>query len=298
VTDMSMKPVVKLLSKEIDRAKFEITKVDGSLINSFRRVVIAETPTIAIDLVEIEINTSVLHDEFLAHRLGLIPLTSDNVADFNLARECDCDGGCPKCEIELTLHVRGEGKDDDEHTIVTSHDLKSKNPHVGCVIFGQEDKGVIIVRLRKNQEVKLRAIAKKGVGKEHAKWNPASCCTFQYIADIQLNRSAIVRHSTEDKRTWVGSCPTNVFKYDEGRDVVEIEDATRCMFCNECVVMAKELGFPKFVRIQDTPNTFHFYVESAGSMTPGVILETACTSLLQKLAAIEDAITEPQAMDQ
>ena len=56
-------------------AVFSLVGVDASIANAFRRILIAEIPTLAIEDVFILNNTSIIQDEVLAHRLGLIPLT-------------------------------------------------------------------------------------------------------------------------------------------------------------------------------------------------------------------------------
>lgn len=134
-------PRVKLREIKDDFVKFELRDTDASIANALRRVMIAEVPTIAIDLVEIEVNSSVLNDEFIAHRLGLIPLTSERAMSMRFSRDCDAcdgDGQCEYCSVEF--HLRAKCMND-QTLDVTSKDLISSDPSVVPVDYSDSSSG-------------------------------------------------------------------------------------------------------------------------------------------------------------
>lgn len=67
-------PQVSVRELEENQMQFEVRDTDCSTANSLRRVMIGEVVTMAIDLVTFEENTSVINDEIIAHRLGLVPI--------------------------------------------------------------------------------------------------------------------------------------------------------------------------------------------------------------------------------
>mmetsp|Transcript_25538 Transcript_25538/g.33973 ORF Transcript_25538/g.33973 Transcript_25538/m.33973 type:complete len:83 (-) Transcript_25538:1206-1454(-) len=67
-------PKVEILSIAPHEIRFILSNTDISMANTIRRIMIAEVPTLAIDLVEYYENSTVLNDEYIAHRLGLIPI--------------------------------------------------------------------------------------------------------------------------------------------------------------------------------------------------------------------------------
>lgn len=194
---MNRNPKIKITELHSDLACFELTDTDISMANSLRRIMIAEVPTLAIELVEFEINTSPLQDEFISHRLGLIPLRAIvPLGRWNFPYLCDCQdesGYCDMCSVRFTLDVSGPSSSDDAlERVVTSRDLKSMSREVSAVHFSnededQEDKGVVIMKLGVGQRLKFTALAIKGIGKEHAKWIPTSTVALKYDPIVRLN---------------------------------------------------------------------------------------------------------------
>ncbi len=163
---------VKLLEETPNSVTLQLDGVDRSYANAVRRFCIAEVPSMAIDDVVILENSSVLYDEILAHRLGMIPIKTD-LERYILPEKCDCGSplGCHKCRVLFVLDAKGKEK----VTTVYSGDLVSEDREIRPV-----SETIPLVKLALGQSVKLEAYARLGRGKEHAKWQP---CTVAVLAD-------------------------------------------------------------------------------------------------------------------
>jgi DNA-directed RNA polymerase I and III subunit RPAC1 len=105
--------ITKLNSDDIE---FDLIGVDAAIANALRRILLSEVPTIAVETVWISVNTSIIQDEVLAHRIGLIPIKADPrklefpSKDEELS-ETDCivfhfDVSCPPPAANLTPEQR------------------------------------------------------------------------------------------------------------------------------------------------------------------------------------------------
>jgi DNA-directed RNA polymerase subunit D len=164
-------PSVEVIEKSAERIVVKFNNVPRQYVNSLRRLAISEIPTLAIDDVVMLENSSVMHDEAVAHRLGLIPLTTDP-GRFVMPHECDCKStlGCSKCRVLLVL----DSEATDKTKVVTSGELVSEDELVKPV-----SKDIPIIVLAPNQKLKFEAYARLGTGKDHAKWQPTSAAVLK-----------------------------------------------------------------------------------------------------------------------
>jgi len=130
-----------------------VMESNEGLANAIRRS-ISEVPVLAIDEVEFFKNDSALYDEYLAHRIGLVPLKMDKKA--------------PK-EVEFKLVKKGP-------CTVYAGDLKGAIDVV--------HPGIPLVLLEKDQELELVATARIGTGVQHAKYIPGTCY-YRHLYEVK-----------------------------------------------------------------------------------------------------------------
>ena len=128
--------------------------------NALRRICLNGVPIFAIDTVDILENSSILADEGIAHRLGLIPIKTEfSSIDSNIESD----------KVMLTL----DSGDTTETRTIFSGDIQSQDNVIKPI-----SEKIPIVTLAPNQRIKFEAHARLGRGTEHAKWNSANIATL------------------------------------------------------------------------------------------------------------------------
>ena len=271
---------VEILEEKADSLRFILRDSSPAFANALRRGMLADVPVMAIEDVIFLENTSVMYDEILAHRLGLVPLKTDLDA-YVPREECDCksDLGCAKCTASFVL----EAEATDQTITVYSGDLKAATETVPT-----SDR-IPVVKLAPGQKVKLEAYARLGRGSEHAKWQAASVAAYRYMPKVTLNAENL--SNPEDV---IKICPTRVFASDSTRKIF-IKNELDCILCNACVEQAVPLDHKKGppVEIKGDDTTFLFNVESTGALPPKRIVREA-GSLLIKRAEAMTALVEAE----
>ena len=154
--------------------------IETGIANAIRRSV-NEIPILAIDEVDIYKNDSALYDQILAHRLGLIPLKNQKIAEGK--------------SISVKLKKKGED-----------------------VLAGEFGKDIVypempIVYLEKGQELEIVARARQGTGKEHAKFVPG-LVYYKYLNKIKIDKEG-------EKWTELAELYPEIFEFEDKLKVVD-----------------------------------------------------------------------------
>ena len=237
-------------NKEQGKLSFILKDSDHVYANTLRRLMIDEVPTMAIEDVEFSKNNSILYDEVVAHRLGLLPLKTD-LKSYNLPDKCKCESkGCNRCSLKMVLRASKTGN-------VYASEIKSKDTAVKPV-YGDTP----IVKLLKGQSLELEATAVLGNGRQHTKWSPCHVY-YKYRPIVEI---------TGDVKN-----PEAIIEVDHN-NIFEIKD--RKLVINKDRVLDCDLSLDfseidKNVKVTASSTDFVFYVESFGQLSCKDIINNA-----------------------
>lgn len=227
--------------------------VDMAFINALRRTIMNGLPVLAIEDVSIYDNSGTLFDEFLAHRLGMLPI----VTDLKTYKEGD--------KVKFMLEEEGP-------KTVYSKDLKCTDPKIE--VF---DKKIPITTLSKGQRIKLEAEAIVGKGKDHVKWQPAMVTYEQLPLNSAVKASSLCEKCAKD-------CSE---KLEVKNARAYSKDPMQCNLCSKC----QEARRKGLVNIDYKDSAILLTVESFGNMDAKEVVEHALKNLSERTESFIEKVT-------
>lgn len=304
---------VKVVKMEKDDIEFDIIGIDFSLANAFRRIMLAEVPSMAVDRVFIYNNTSVIQDEVLAHRLGLIPFKADHrlfemhkkptekVKDSDEdPMKVDQDTLVFRLQIKCKKNPKYKSSAADtvgddmyiDHKVYSKHiewvPVHDQRNYYKASNIGPVHDDILIAKLRPGQEIDVVMHCVKGIAKDHVKFQSVATASYRLLPEIILKKPV-----TGEMAHRLKACfPKGVIKVDsvDGNAVARVANCRRDT-CSREVLRHSDLK--ECVELTRVKEHFIFSVESVGALLPNVIFTEAVDILMQKCQMLIKEIDQP-----
>ena len=255
---------VQFVDRSERSARFVARPVTPAFANGVRRAMISDVPTLSIDNVRVIENSSVMFDEQISLRLGLIPLTTP-------PKEFDIGD-------EVTLSIDVSGPD-----TAYSGDLVSSDE-----LVQPADENIPIIDLKEGQRLELEADAVLDVGKDHAKHQGGVAVSYRHLQTVTVVGDT---GEFEDEEPHIL------------RGVIEEQEAEHAVGTDEREPVNGELvptdafdndltkRYPgKEVEVTDVENAFVFHVETDGSMDVDDLVTQAVDTLEHRAQQLKEAV--------
>nr|KAF6507304.1 RNA polymerase I and III subunit C [Rousettus aegyptiacus] len=174
---------VDVVHMDENSLEFDMVGIDAAIANAFRRILLAEVPTMAVEKVLVYNNTSIVQDEILAHRLGLIPIHADPRL-FEYRNQGDEEGTEIdtlqfRLQVRCTRNPHAAKDSSDPNELYVNHKVYTR--HMTWVPLGNQadlfpegtirpvHDDILIAQLRPGQEIDLLMHCVKGIGKKVAR---------------------------------------------------------------------------------------------------------------------------------
>ena len=288
---------LKVTKAEESVLDFEMRGCGPALANGLRRTLIGEVETMAIEHVFFRNNTSIIHDEILAHRLGLVPIKVDPRLFARRLRHDSADQGNT---IVMRLRVGCAADTENEGSAkVRSEDLEwlpegSEIPDETGVIFTASqtevvkdvpvETGILLAMLKPGQEIDAEVHIVKGKGDTHAKWSPVATAWYRLQPEVHITEEITGKLAEELAKAFedapAGERPFVVSG--KGAKATATPGKVTLATAERVRMLSGEEKWKKYFQLRKIKNHFLFTIESTGILPPHVLLKEALAILRRK----------------